>query len=298
MDQEESIKPNVIIPSHDLVTFTRMNHIVEIQHMEKRNNQANIRKINKDEYVVLETGEIKEFNHIEHRAESYNSLRQTFKKLRYLTNNNFSGRKNELHVILTYAENMTDSKRLMADSEKFVKRLRYQYRNDTKVEYLSVVEPQGRGSWHIHMLIRFDQLEKIYIDNKELASTWGHGFVTIRSLKDVDNIGAYLTAYLTNAELTQETLSLAAVEKREIVEKIVDGKQKKFIKGGRLHMYPPGMNLFRKSNGIEYPIRENLSYKNALKKVGSVKPHYVKSIDIKSDTFENTITYEQYNLKR
>src|SRR5699024_3425633 len=121
---------------------TEMNRLTEIQFMEKMNNKANIRKLNSDEYVLLETGEIKEFEKKENRSQSYNSLRQTFKRLRYLINNNFVGNKNELFLTLTYKENMTDPKKLYKDIEKFIKRLRYRFENESTIDYINVVEPQ------------------------------------------------------------------------------------------------------------------------------------------------------------
>jgi len=292
------MKEGVIIPDDDLVTVTKMNHIVEVQHMQKMNRKAHIKKLDKDRYIDLGSGEIKEFDHIENRSQSFNSLRQTFKKLRYLINNNFTGAGNELHVILTYAENMTDIKRLYKDFEKFMKRLRYKYKDISSIDYISVVEPQERGAWHCHLLLRFNEIDKVYIENSEMAELWGHGFVTIRSLKDVDNIGAYLSAYLTDVELIEDNIISFVGTDYEIVLKKVNGQEKKIVKGGRLHMYPSGMNLFRKSKGIVYPERQRMKYKEIKKIVGSAKPTYQKSITVENDDFTNTINYEQYNLKR
>jgi hypothetical protein len=301
MEGRMNVKHNggaVSISQNALVKVTKMNHIVEVQHMEKVNRKANIKKLDSDRYVDIGTGEIKEFSHSENRQQNLNSLRQTFKKLRYLINNNFTGQGNELHVILTYKENMTDTKRLHEDFEKFFKRLRYQYKKETSIDYLTVVEPQGRGAWHFHALMRFNDLDKLYIKNKDLRALWGQGFVTIKSLKDVDNIGAYLSAYLADVELTEENILHAAAQKLEIQEKVVEGKEKKFIKGGRLHMYPPGMNLYRKSKGILEPEREEMPFHRVKKIVGAVTPHYEKTITISDGEFENTISYLQYNTKR
>jgi len=287
----------------DLVTVTKMKHIVEIQYMEKRNSECKIQKIDKDRYIDKDTGEVHEYEHIENRQGSLNSLRKTFKRLRYLINNNFEGLSNELHVTLTYAENMTDTKRLYTDVEKFVKRLRYEYKDVTTVDYLNVVEPQGRGAWHCHMLMRFNDIKSVYIKNEKLRELWGHGFVTIKSLKDVDNIGAYLSAYLTDIELDDKRLSPEdvmniGINQHEVVTKVIDGQEKKFIKGGRLHMYPPGMNLYRKSKGIKAPNRENMRYNYAKKIVGAATPHYEKTYHIETEDFQNTIHFQQYNLKR
>lgn len=298
MTHGKSEGDKVYISLNDTVTVTRMGHLTEIQHMEKMNNEISIRKINKDEFVYLETGEVGTYKHIENRSESYNSLRKTFKKLRYLINNNFQGNPNELLITLTYAENMRDTDKLRADMNRFTTALKKRYKDKTSVDYLSVVEPQERGAWHVHMLIRFNDYKKIYLDNNDIAKLWGWGFVRIQSLKDIDNIGAYLSAYLTDVELTSGNIFDAMKDGATVIEKEYDGEKKKFIKGGRLHMYPPNMNLFRKSQGIKYPPRTRMKYKEAKKIVGSAQPHYSKKYSIENDNFTNTVAFEQYNSKR
>lgn len=288
-------KDKVVILPTEYVTVTEMNHIIEVQHMEKTNCKVNIKKLSKDEYVELSTGEIKEFQHSANRQENYNSLRQTFKKMRYLINNNFIGQANELHAVLTYEENMTDTKRLYNDFKRFMMRLRRKYK-DTSIDYLCVVEPQGRGAWHCHVLLRFNDLQSVFIENSVLRELWGLGFVMIKSLRNVDNIGAYLSAYLADVELTDENVGKVYKADGDIKVKEVEGK--KYIKGGRLHMYPPGMNLYRKSKGIVEPERVKMQFKDIKKVVGAATPHYSKKLTVQSGDFENTIQYLQYNTKR
>lgn len=286
----------VFIAPESVVKVTKMNHIIEVQHMEKMNRKANIKKLDENTYLEISTGEIKEFVRSENRQQNYNSLRQTFKKLRYLINNNFTGRSNELHIILTYKKNMTDTKQLYKDFKNFIDRLRTKYKNDSSIDYLTVVEPQGRGAWHCHVLMRFNELDKVFIKNADLRALWGLGFVTIKSLNDVDNIGAYLSAYLADVELTEDNVGQVMTKDGNVQIKEIEGK--KFIKGGRLHMYPPGMNLYRKSKGIVEPEREEMRFKDIKKVVGSAQPHYEKSYHIQTEDFENTISFLQYNTKR
>jgi len=87
-------------------------------------------------------------------------------------------------------------------------------------------------------------------------------------------------------------------QQKEVATKVIDGQEKKFIKGGRLHMYPPGMNLYRKSKGIVMPDRVDMKFEDIKKVVGSVQPHYQKSYHIENDDFQNTISFIQYNTKR
>lgn len=286
------------ISPDSIVTVTEMNHLTEIQYMEKMNNRINIKKLNSDEYVSLDTGEIKEFEKTENRSQSYNSLRQTFKKLRYLINNNFIGNKNELFLTLTYAKDIKDPEILYDDTRKFFMRLKYRFKDKSTIDYINVVEPHESGVWHCHVLLRFNELEKIFIPSDEMEKIWGHGYIKIKSMQNVDNIGAYLSAYLADAELTEQNASFAMRNDLEVVQKEIEGQKKVFIKGGRLHLYPSGMNLYRKSVGIKFPERKKMKYSEAIKKVGSTEPHFTKDIQISINDFENTIAYEQYNSKR
>lgn len=278
------------------VTVTDMGHLIEVQHMEKKNTVCHVKNIDADRYMLIETGEILEKKKSLNRSENENSLRKTFKKMRYLINNNFKGNANELFVTLTFAKESFDSKMVYKDIDKFLKRLKYRYKDVSSIDYINVVEPHASGQWHAHMLLRFNDVSRIFIPILELKEIWSHGRIDIQTLKDVDNIGAYLSAYLADHEVPDDYEP--PNENVEVMVKNVGGKDKKFIKGGRLKYYPPGMRLYRKSKGILYPERTEMTYKKAKKIVGSVKPHFRKTYDIEKDDFTNTITYEQYNLKR
>lgn len=287
-----------------------MGNIKEIMCIEKLSLDGfPIKKISKNEYMIIETGEVLEYqNHAENRSQSKEGLRKTFKKIRELINTNFTGDKNELAFTITYGLNMTDSKVLYIDFKNFIKRLRYKY---PKVEYMSVVEPQERGAWHCHILLKFMDVKKIYIPNKEINEMWGNGFVRVNAIKkDIDNLGAYLSAYLGDIPIdyddstnVTELVHLGIIKPGQAInvkEVEVDGKKKKFIKGGRLYLYPPGMNIFRCSRGIKQPVKTYMRYDEAKKIVGAVTPNYSTKINIVDDFGKsiNSITYEQYNLKR
>lgn len=294
------------IPSEKLVKMTDMGHIKEVMSVDKLSlSGPPITKISQDLYVLNETGEVKEYQHTDNRSQSVKSLRRTFKNIRHIINYNFGGRGNELAFTLTYAENMTDTKRLLKDFEKFFKKLRYRYGKD--IDYFNVIEPQGRGAWHCHVLLRFNALDKVYIPNEEIAQMWGQGFVTVKAIsKDVDNLGAYLSAYLGDIELTPENQKVIAEccpgdsGDYELKTVEVDGVQKRFIKGGRLHLYPTGMKIYRKSAGIKVPDSSWMPYSEVKKIVGPATPNYSSTVCILDDDNAevNRITYEQYNLKR
>jgi hypothetical protein len=294
---------NVEKKSDDLVKFTDMNGIYEVMYMRnKGQSDFPVRKLNKDQYYFVDSGEIGNYKHKENRSQNIESLRKTFKKIRNKINYNFDGSDNELMITLTYAENMTDNKTLYSDYDKFMKKLKYLFKDISKIDYMSIVEPQERGAWHCHVLMKFKSIKNIYIPNKDINKLWGKGFVTVRSMKQVDNIGAYLSAYMGDVEYNPKIKNNKEYKGLEVREVDIDGKKKKFIKGGRLHMYPNDMKIYRSSRGIKEPPSEWIRYEDAIKKIGKHKPTYISSIEI-TDTVEgvnkslNTINYEFYNLR-
>ena len=297
----EKIEPKKIIK------LTDMGNVKEVMYLKHRNIHGfGMKKISKDEYMIISTGEVLEYkNRIENRSEDKESLRRTFKRIREVINTNFTGASNELIFTITYAENMTDTKRLYDDFRKFMKKLKYKY---GEVEYINVVEPQGRGAWHCHVLLKFTSRNKIYIPNKEIAQMWAQGFCKVKGIKkDIDNIGAYLSAYLGDIELNDDNFNQLLADgviklnhSINLKEVEINGEKKKIIKGGRLHYYPPGMNIYRCSRGIKKPVVEMISYEKAIKKIGAATPTYSSCTHIEDDEGNNlnTIIYEQYNIKK
>lgn len=299
---EENVRPK----EYQEIRVKEMGNIIELMHSDRKNHSIVIKKISDTEYIDLRTGEVKKCNKIENRAGNLNSVRQSLGRLRDLLNTNIKNTSHCRWVTLTYAENMTDSKRLMKDFEKFNKRMKYALsKKGYKYEYIVCMEPQGRGAWHAHLVMIFEG-QAPYIDNKFMADTWGHGFTTTKKLEDVDNVGAYLTAYLGDMDLEEydnlieeDKQGMVFSEIREVDLKET-GEKKRIIKGARLHMYPPKFNLYRASRGIKKPVVSYETEKDAQKKVSAATLTFEKTIELSdSDSqFSNTINYRHYNLIR
>jgi len=301
---EENVRPD----TSEIVRVKQMGNIIEIMYSDKKNNGKNvIKKLDNDTYIDLRTGEVKEFNKIENRACDLNEVRKSLGRLRDYLNTNITDVKKCKWVTLTYAENMTDPQRLKKDFEKFNKRMQY-YLKDNPYEYIVAMEPQGRGAWHAHMVMVFEN-NAPYIANDIMAQKWGHGYTVTKKLEDVDNVGAYLTAYLGDMDIS-DYQNLSEEEKNGLDPKIVikevevevDGKKvsKAIIKGGRLHMYPPKFNIYRCSKGIKKPIVNYELEISAQKKISAGTLTFEKTIEL-SDTdssFKNIINYRHYNLVR
>lgn len=216
--------------------------IIEVTEMEHRNTCCHARKVDADHWVD-DDGEVHEYEKRgDKRTDNAQELRATFKRIRALVNTNCVDPDKIRWITLTYAENMTDTKRLYRDFDSFWRKYKRRW---GRAEYIVVVEPQRRGAWHVHLIAIHDGRAP-FVPSDELAECWGHGFVKVKAVKDCDNLGAYLSAYLSDVPVDSDA---ACTEEKECS----DGTKKRILKGGRLHMYPKGMNIYRHSRGIRKP---------------------------------------------
>lgn len=292
-----------------LVKVTEMGNIIETQYMSRRNGKQTIQMLKGgEEYVICATGEIRPVEHHETREENRKGLYKTFANARALINTNVTDVEKVRWCTLTYKENMRDTKKLYIDFQQFNQRFQYYCKTKgySKPEYIVMIEPQGRGAWHAHLLYIWQDQKAPFIPNKEFNELWGHGFVRIKKLDNVDNVGAYLTAYLGDMELGEikpEEFNVCGKGKAKLVE-IEDENGKKvskaIIKGARLGLYPANFNMIRYSRGIKKPEPEMMSQEEANKKVSAATKTFesaVRLIDVEND-FETVIIREQYNRVR
>lgn len=170
-----------------------------------------------------------------------------------------------------------------------------------------MMEPQGRGAWHAHLLYIWQDMKAPYIANDVFAKLWGHGFVRIKKLDNVDNVGAYLTAYLGDMELSEvdwhkwnEITRGATVKQVEMIDENGEKVTKPVLKGARLNLYPANFNMLRCSRGIKRPTEEMLSQEMANKKVSGATKTFetaVKLTDVENE-FDSVIIKTQYNRVR
>lgn len=258
--------------------------------LDKRSRGGSIKKLDKDTYVNTITGEVSKFKHNETRRDNKRELLRTFSKLRDVINTNVTNPENCKWITLTYKENMQDTQRLYKDIDKFNKKLRYVYGH---YEYIIVIEPQERGAWHAHCILIFPD-KAPYMPNDNVAKLWANGFTQTKALQNIDNVGAYLTAYLTDI-VTDDPNANTKTYKDENGNLV----SKKIKKGGRLALYPTGMNLYRHSRGIKKPEVKSMKYRdfmtNELPEDASLT--YSKTKTIEKGDFKNTIIYRVYKLK-
>lgn len=266
--------------------------------------KATIQRLDKDHYIVisedakverLEDTIIHTYKHNEKKIDNVHSVRQSIARMRRVINTNCVNPAFVRWVTLTYAENMQDLKRLYDDYKKFNMRLRYYFDKEydgLKYEYIAVPEPQERGAWHLHVIMIFDRVPPYISNNEVIYKTWGHGFTSFQAVDNCDNLGAYLSAYLSDLP----------VDVRDGYQDntIVDKQGKKYIKGGRLTLYPQNMKLYRISKGIKQPkeikITSDRTYSEYIRDKGAKTYEYTSVVE--NDERDLYIQKQFYNKKR
>lgn len=296
-------------------------NVVEFVSMNRAPTEIPVKKLSSTEYLDLRTGEIIEYDKSTDKSDCYQSVRRTLKHIRQVLNANCDDESKLVWVTLTYAENMMDPVRLYRDFRTFWKRL-IRYFEKQKIfipEYINVVEPQGRGAWHSHVMLIFPE-KAPYIDNNSvIAKLWGHGFTKTKAVHGVDNIGAYFSAYLADMPLddVKRLQEQGVFVRGEVLAKSVEDEEtgisvdKKFVKGARLALYPAGMNILRTSRGIKKPIIDDISDLSSeeikKEKASSGKLTFSSAVEVvrssdsgssSGDDVVNLITREYYNTKR
>lgn len=252
-----------------------------------------MQKVSRDKMVNRVTGEITEIHHVTSRADpkNYRSLKDTFKRLKRLIGTNFLGGRSELWVTLTYRESpMKNPDRLYKDFKRMMRRLRKLI--GKYLAYIVVIEPQASGSLHVHLLLKTIDGSRLYIANADLRKAWGQGFVNVKRLSDSDNVASYVMAYVSDVDLN----NLEGQFKEKTAPK-------RIVKGGRLALYPIGMQIYRRSRrGIREPVKLKGSKKSIKEKyhISNAQPDYYHKFDVKrkSDEEPFEIETEYYSRKK
>lgn len=263
------VRADTTIPEKALVKVIKAGNAITIKWAAKPQLPPAVKKIADGWYLDQNTGEIKQSNENTQKV-NYSNLRRSMEDLRNTINANFIGASNELFITLTYAENMTDTEKLYKDCKAFIQRLSRVA--GARPLYVNVVEPQQRGAWHCHLLCKWPTKKTFYLSNSQCKSLWGYGFTSVKRLKGIDNIGAYLSAYLTN----------------------LNGK-----KGGRLHLYPKGLKIWRTSRGLAKPKTEIMTYNEAKKMLHPARcsgKRGISVIDTETNKIYNTMVTQFFTM--
>lgn len=276
----------------------------EVQFMAGNNNHCPIQNISKEKYIDKQTGEIKERKKSVNRYQTPKSVRKSINRLMDLIKCNATEPSHCKWITLTYSEAMTDHKRVYEDGKMFLRRLQKYLNNNEEIfdsqksfKRITVVEPQGEthdNSWHLHILLIFD-VPAPFISNERIAELWKQGITDTHKVYDAEGLALYFKAYLSDIEYTEEPVVDGLVdEPKNVVEKNVNGWNKKFIKGERLKFYPTGMPLFSASREMKRPVVEKISNKEAMERVDDCHMVYRETYVIGDEKKGNIIDKRYY----
>lgn len=159
--------------------------------LKQNHNIGKYRRLNKDEFINIETGEIRKFNIGNFKSEK--SIRRSMNKLRELIELNFTNT-NFLFITLTTAnlDGFNDIKIVKNHFKKFIRKLTAKYKD---IAYVAKFEQHKNGNWHIHLIVKYLDNKPIFIDNdKIIKKIWGNNTYTeLANKKDIEKVIAYMT---------------------------------------------------------------------------------------------------------
>lgn len=244
-----------MITNNSIVTVKKVNNQITLSHRTNSPTSFPIARLNDKEYLVKSSGEIREYN----TSSDYNlkSYKRMCVKLRDLIIHNFKNDDTKL-ITLTYATPQKRGDQVQKHLVSYFKSLR----NKCEFDYITVIEPHKNGSFHAHILLKFNSPPA---KNKFLKEKWKHGHSKVEKVKNINALAHYFTS-----------------------EK----------KAKRLHFYPPNFKIYRSSSGIISPKAIKMTKEQFMNEYNVIKTNsYTKVITNQSDQIINQITKEYYTLK-
>lgn len=160
-----------VINDEDTVTVYSCGNYKEIVCCKHDVNKINSIRLNKNQYIDKRTQEVKEYNH--HEIKSLENFKRQFKKIPRLIKGYFYGDYTERFITLTYSYIMTDPYRLPYDFKKFIRKIERRY---GKCRYIYIKEPNEKGSWHIHCILKRMNGMPFNITVETVRKIWEHGY--------------------------------------------------------------------------------------------------------------------------
>lgn len=142
---------------------------------------SNCKRLDKNHYVDIETGEVKEYKH--NQTKTVESFRNCHKIIPMIIKGYFRGLDNEREIILNYDSPLFDHKSLSDDFKIFLKGF-----NKLCSEYIYLYgkEPFSDGSWYMRCIIKVNDDSTFRFSEEQLREIWEKGKVTIKCIENID----------------------------------------------------------------------------------------------------------------
>lgn len=257
------------INNNDSVTVTTMGLVTEIKKTNLINHKPTIKRLDKNTYVNIDTGEVKEYDgyiRTEEKSRSNNktSLSRTKLNNKALIIANYESADRTQILTLTYDNIVTDIQQFDKDFESFIKAIRRKYCKGriNSVKYINAIEFDRFDSIHVHVFLYWN---KPFVIDSDIFynKSWKKGSVYTQTVNDINDImreAVYVTSYLGSSvkESIADINHLVASDYDEKVE----------IKRARVSNFKAYARIFRHSENIIKPSKVYTNYNKAITDIG------------------------------
>lgn len=125
----------------------------------------------------------------------------------------------------------------------------------------------GRGAWHLHIIYIFPK-KAPFIENSILYDIWQqNGWVSIKKLTGISNVGVYLTSYLCNLDVSKFFEMSSNISEDEKKKSII---KRSVVCTSTLRILGCTVAV----DGIVFPEVEKMEHSQAMKEVARSKTYF------------------------
>lgn len=244
---------NYPIPKESIVKVVTIGNKKVVKHSKK--NASNLRiyhRKSKNEFIDTRTGEIKQYK--KNKLKGAKQIKQNLKNLEQYIQAYFHDDDNLLFLTLTCRHETTKLEKIQDYTSKFFARLRRQY-PQYKFMYVYKFEQQENLNWHVHIILKTEKNQKIFIPKQKLEEMWRQGWTYIEVVE--------------NGNVREEILSDEEIEannQNQSKSQMVTIKDY-LIKTNQLTNVPSGARIYGKSRNLKAPKVEKKKYKEVIEEL-------------------------------
>lgn len=249
------IGKNYAVPKESIVKVVTIGNKKVVKHSKK--NASNLKSYHRksnDEFIDTRTGEIKQYK--KNKLKGAKQIKQNLKNLEQYIQAYFHDDDNLLFLTLTCRHETTKLEKIQDYTSKFFARLRRQY-PQYKFMYVYKFEQQENLNWHVHIILKTEKNQKIFIPKQKLEKMWQQGWTYIEVVENGN---------VREETLNNESKEIEANNQSQSKSQMVTIKDY-LIKTNQLTNVPSGARIYGKSRNLKAPKVEKKKYKEVIEEL-------------------------------
>ena len=244
---------NYPIPKESTVKVITIGNKKMVKHSKKNaSNLKSYHRKSKNEFIDTRTGEIKEYQ--KNEVKGTKQIKQNMKNLKQYIQAYFHDDDNLLFLTLTCRHETTELEKIQDYTSKFFARLRRQY-PQYKFMYVYKFEQQKNLNWHVHIILKTEKNQKIFIPKEKLEKMWQQGWTYIEVVEN----GNVREEILNDEEIEANNQNKSKSQMVTIKDYL--------IKTNQLTNVPSGARIYGKSRNLPAPKVEKKKYKEVIEEL-------------------------------